>query len=42
MKFLEKLRDSYPAYYKIVGILILMLLLYKFWYLFGKLVANIN
>ena len=42
MKFLGKSMDSYPTYYKIVGILILMFLLYKFGYLFGKFVANIN
>ncbi|AVM66683.1 glycerol-3-phosphate transporter [Peptostreptococcaceae bacterium oral taxon 929] len=42
MKFLGKSMDSYPRYYKIVGILILMFLLYKFGYLIGKFVANIN
>lgn len=42
MKFLRKSMDSYPTYYKIVGILILMFLLYKFGYLFGKFAANIN
>ena len=42
MKILGKSMDSYPTYYKIVGILILMFLLYKFGYLFGKLAANIN
>ena len=42
MKFLEKLKDSYPTSYKIVVILILMFLLYKFGYLIGKFVANIN
>lgn len=42
MKFLGKLMDSYPSYYKIVGVLIFMFLLYKFGYLFGKFVANIN
>lgn len=30
------------TYYKVVGILIFMFLLYKFGYLFGSFVANIN
>lgn len=42
MKFLRKSMNSYPTYYKVVGILIFMFLLYKFGYLFGKFLANIN
>ncbi len=42
MKMLRKLMDSYPTYYKVVGILIFMFLLYKFGYLIGKFVASIN
>lgn len=42
MNYLRNLIDSCPVCFKIVGILVLMFILYKFGYLFGKFIANMN
>lgn len=42
MNVLDKSIDSYNIYYKIVGILVLMFIFYKFGYLIGKFLANLN
>lgn len=42
MNYLRNFKDSYPMYFKIAVILILMLILYKIGYLLGNFIANIN
>lgn len=42
MKLLYKSIDSYPRYYKILAVLVLFIIFYKFGYILGKFIANIN
>ena len=42
MDFIKKYEESYPTSYKILTIVVILLLTYKFGYLVGKFVANIG